>query len=116
MLRSDCHVHLDRIGPPHRTDPPTLDEFKAYVAREGITLVCAIYERSETLEAFSETSGVELVPFYWERRPASPSVPSNAAGVKLHPYIEKYSLTASNVGKVLRVAAARGLIARTAFT
>ncbi len=109
MRRSDCHVHFDRIGPPHRTEPASVQEFEAYVRAEGVSLVCGIYERPEILEAFRAAAAVDIVPFFWERHPTEPHIPVGAAGIKLHPYIEEYVLTESNVGRVLRVAAERSL-------
>ncbi len=107
-MRADCHVHIDRIGGPHRTQPPTPEQFADYAAREGISLVCAIYERDDVLERFQPV-GVQLFPFYWERQPLSPTIPPSARGLKLHPFIEQYPLELVNVAPSLDVAQARGL-------
>jgi len=109
MRRSDCHLHLDRIGPPHRTAAPTIEDLRTYVVRESVELIFGIYEREATLDAFRDAGIVEIVPFYWERRPRESSIPRKAGGVKLHPYIEKYELNGRNVGNALRAAAERAL-------
>jgi predicted TIM-barrel fold metal-dependent hydrolase len=95
-MRTDCHIHLDRIGPPHRTPPPTVEELVAYAQREDISLFGAIYEAEETLADF-QASGLRLFPFYWVRNPRRPNVPPSARGIKLHPFIERYPLERANV-------------------
>lgn len=107
-MRADCHIHLDRIGGPHKTQPPSVDLFLEYARREGISLFFAIYELDETLNRFRST-GFDFVPIYWERNPLNPSVPASAKGIKLHPYIEEYTLTIENVEPTLEEARARNL-------
>jgi predicted TIM-barrel fold metal-dependent hydrolase len=106
MMKADCHIHIDKIGEPHKTDPPSVDKFLEYVRREHISLCFAIYELHETLNRFAATK-IDLVPIYWERKPLTPTVPNSAKGIKLHPYIENYKLTSGNVGPVLEEARAR---------
>src|SRR5262245_15108381 len=67
-MRADCHIHIDRIGPPHRTEPPDTTEVVEYARREGIGLFGAIYERDETLARF-RAAGLTLFPFFWVRTP-----------------------------------------------
>src|SRR5882672_11005183 len=107
-MRADCHIHVDKIGGPHKTEPPSVEQFLDYANREGISLFFPIYESEETLDRFRST-GLSLVPVYWERTPLTPSVPSSARGVKLHPYIENYELTVENVKPTLEEARARDL-------
>lgn len=107
-MRTDCHIHLDRIGPPHRTPPPDLTEVTAYARRERISLFCAIYEQEETLIRF-QAAGLPLFPFYWIRTPLSPNVPASAKGLKLHPFTERYTLEVGNILPSLSVARDRGL-------
>jgi predicted TIM-barrel fold metal-dependent hydrolase len=106
--RADCHIHLDKIGGPHETQPPSVESFLEYARREQISLFFAIYEQDETLARF-RTTGFDFVPIYWERRPLEPSVPSSARAIKLHPYIENYSLVKENIEPTLEEARARGL-------
>lgn len=108
FVRADCHIHLDRIGGTHKTQPPSVDLFLDYAHREHITLFFGIYESDETLNRFRST-GYDFVPIYWERNPLNPSVPASAKGIKLHPYIEEYTLTVENVGPTLEMARARDL-------
>jgi len=108
LVKADCHIHIDKIGAPHKTQPPSLDMFIAYARQEQISLFFAIYELNETLEHF-RSSGLDLVPIYWERNPLAPSVPASAKGIKLHPYIENYSLIEENIYPVLDEARARNL-------
>jgi predicted TIM-barrel fold metal-dependent hydrolase len=107
-MRADCHIHIDRIGGPHKTPPPSIDLFIEYARRENISLFFAIYELDETLNRFRST-GFDLVPIYWERNPLNPSVPASARGIKLHPYIEEYPLMIQNVKPTLDLALARNL-------
>ena len=107
-MKADCHIHIDRIGGPHKTEPPTVELFVDYARRERISLFFPIYESDETLDRFQST-GLSLVPIYWERKPLTPSVPSSARGVKLHPYIENYELAVENVRPTLEEARARDL-------
>lgn len=107
-MRADCHIHIDRIGGPHKTPPPSINLFVEYARRENISLFFAIYELDETLNRFQST-GFDFVPIYWERNPLKPSVPDSAWGIKLHPYIEEYSLTIQNVKPTLDLALARNL-------
>jgi hypothetical protein len=107
-MRADCHIHLDKIGGPHQTEPPTVELFLDYAQREHISLFFPIYESEETLNRFLSTD-FSFVPIYWERKPLSPSIPSSAMGVKLHPYIENYELTIKNVRPALDEARKRGL-------
>lgn len=108
FTKSDCHIHIDKIGAPHNTQPPSVEMFNAYAKREQISLFFAIYERDETLGHF-RSSGVDMVPIYWERNPLVPSVPHSAKGIKLHPYIENYRLTKENIFPTLEEARARNL-------
>src|SRR5262249_21733064 len=101
-------IHLDRIGPPHKTPPPTTGELLVYARNESIDLFCGIYEHEETLQAFLKL-GLSIVPFYWERRPLAPRIPSSARGVKLHPYIENYIFTIENIQPVLAAVRERNL-------
>src|ERR1700759_2775601 len=96
FVRADCHIHLDRIGGSHKTQPPRVEMFLQYACREHISLFFAIYELDETLSRF-RTTDYNFVPIYWERKPLKPSVPASAKGIKLHPYIEGYTLTVENV-------------------
>jgi predicted TIM-barrel fold metal-dependent hydrolase len=82
--------------------------FLDYARREHISLFFPIYESEETLNRFRST-GLSLVPIYWERKPLTPSVPESARGVKLHPYIENYKLTADNVRPTLEQARKKDL-------
>lgn len=108
IMKADCHIHIDKIGGPHKTEPPSVDQFLEYARREDISLFFPIYESEETLHRFHAT-GLNLVPIYWERRPLNPSIPRSARGVKLHPYIENYQLTKENVMPTLEQARARDL-------
>src|SRR5262245_56729201 len=108
MMRTDCHIHLDRIGPPHRTPPPEVAEVITYAEREEIRLFGAIYESEKTLNRFW-AAGLPLFPFFWVRTPLSPTVPSSAKGIKLHPYIEGYVLELANLLPTLLVARDRRL-------
>jgi predicted TIM-barrel fold metal-dependent hydrolase len=107
-FKADCHIHLDKIGGPHKTQPPTVESFVEYANREEVSLFFAIYEREETLASFRATE-IDMVPIYWERRPLAPSVPASARAIKLHPYIEEYVLIKENVEPALEVARERGL-------
>ena len=107
-MKADCHIHIDRIGGPHKTEPPTIDLFLDYALREQISLFFSIYESEETLNRFRST-GLSLVPIYWERKPLAPSVPESARGIKLHPYIENYKLIADNVRPTLEHARTKDL-------
>ncbi len=107
-MRADCHVHLDKIGGPHKTVPPSVEMFTAYAQRESISLFFVIYEKDGTLARFQAT-GYNLVPIYWERTPLAPNIPTVTQGIKLHPYIERYQLTRGNVEPVLEEARARNL-------
>jgi hypothetical protein len=107
-MRTDCHVHLDRIGQPHKTPPPTVAELVAYAKREDIGLFGAIYEREDTLASFQAAS-LPLFPFFWVRTPLCPQVPPSAKGLKLHPYIERYAFTIENIRPTLLVAIQRQL-------
>src|SRR5690349_21836614 len=108
VMKADCHIHIDRIGGPHTTEPPHVELFLDYAHREQVSLVFAIYESEETLRKYRAT-GVSLVPIFWERTPLTPSVPDSAQGIKLHPYIENYRLTAGNIRPTLEEARARSL-------
>ena len=108
MVRTDCHIHLDRIGPPHKTPPPTVQDVLMYSRRESISLFCGIYEHEETLQKFTR-AGIPIFPFFWERKPQSPQIPPSAGGIKLHPYIENYVLGTKTVLPVLLVARDRNL-------
>jgi hypothetical protein len=68
-MRADCHIHIDKIGGPHKTQPPSVDMFLEYARREQISLFFAIYELDETLKRFRAT-GFDFVPIYWERTPS----------------------------------------------
>jgi predicted TIM-barrel fold metal-dependent hydrolase len=107
-MRVDCHVHIDRIGAPHKTPPPTVDETVAYTRREEIGLIAAIYEQDAVLETFRE-AGIDLFPFFWVRSPREPKVLASARGLKLHPYIDRYTLTVENVLPSLLIARERNL-------
>lgn len=107
-VRADCHVHIDKIGGPHKTQPPSVDSLMAYAAREQISLFFTIYESEDTLASFAKTD-LDLVPIYWERSPLKPSVPASARGIKLHPYIENYLLIRDNVEPALAEARNRDL-------
>jgi predicted TIM-barrel fold metal-dependent hydrolase len=107
-MRADCHIHLDKIGGPHKTVPPSVEMFTTYAQQEGISLFFVIYEKDETLVRFQAT-GYDMVPIYWERRPLAPNIPTSARAVKLHPYIERYQLTRANVEPALEEAKAKNL-------
>jgi predicted TIM-barrel fold metal-dependent hydrolase len=107
-MRADCHIHIDRIGPPHRTGPPSVAEVVDYARREGIGLFGAIYEQEETLTHFRD-AGLNLFPFFWVRSPLAPTVPASARGIKLHPFIERYQFTVEAVLPTLLIAQSRGL-------
>jgi hypothetical protein len=107
-VKADCHIHIDRIGGPHKTAPPTVESFIDYANREQISLFFTIYESDETLSEF-RSAGFGLVPIYWERNPRIPSIPNSARGIKLHPYIENYKLTIENVQPTLAEARLRNL-------
>lgn len=107
-MRTDCHIHLDKIGGPHRTPPPSVRDLTDYAEQEAIDLFGGIYERDETLNQFRET-GLTIFGFYWERSPQNPNIPQAANGLKLHPYIEQYELSSSVVGPALEVARERNL-------
>jgi predicted TIM-barrel fold metal-dependent hydrolase len=107
-FKADCHIHLDKIGGPHKTPPPTVEVFVEYACRAEVSLFFAIYELEETLASFRATE-IDIVPIYWERKPLAPSVPASARGIKLHPYIEEYVLIKENVEPALEVARERGL-------
>ena len=108
MKKADCHIHIDRIGGPHKTPPPSTELLAEYARRENISLFFAIYELDETLNRF-RSAGFDLLPIYWERNPLKPSIPATARGIKLHPYIEEYPLTIKNVEPTLEEALARNL-------
>lgn len=107
-MRTDLHVHLDKIGGLHRTPPPTVEEFRSYVARDAITVVGGIYEDVDTPAGFA-TEGLDIIPIYWERNPLRPTIPSAAEAIKLHPFLDGYQLSEENVGEVFQVAQSRGL-------
>jgi predicted TIM-barrel fold metal-dependent hydrolase len=107
-MRADCHIHIDRIGHPHRTGPPSVAEVVEYARREEIGLFGAIYEQEETLAHFRD-AGLNLFPFFWVRAPLDPVVPASARGIKLHPYIERYPFTVEAVLPTLLIAQNRGL-------
>lgn len=107
-MRADCHVHIDKIGGPHKTVPPSVEMFTMYAQREDISLFFVIYEKDETLARFRAT-GYDMVPIYWERTPLAPDIPTSARAVKLHPYIERYQLTRANVEPALEEAKAKSL-------
>jgi predicted TIM-barrel fold metal-dependent hydrolase len=107
-MKADCHVHLDKIGGPHKTVPPSVEMFMTYARREDISLFFVIYEKDETLARFQAT-GYDMVPIYWERTPLTPRIPASARAVKLHPYIERYQLTRPNVEPALEEARAKNL-------
>jgi len=107
-MRADCHIHIDRIGPPHKTPPPTVQEFVMYARRESISLLCGIYEHEQTLRTFS-SAGIPIFPFFWVRTPLTPRIPESAKGIKLHPYIENYILEEGNILPTLKVARERGM-------
>lgn len=107
-MRADCHVHIDKIGEPHKTVPPSVEMFTTYARREDISLFFVIYEKDETLARFQAT-GYDMVPIYWERTPLAPDIPNSARAVKLHPYIERYQLTRANVEPALEEAKAKSL-------
>jgi len=107
-MRTDLHIHVDRIGGPHKTQPPEPREVFRYARREGIDLLGLIYEDEETLRQY-ETGEFSLLPFYWVRSPLHPRIPASAGGVKLHPYIERYPLSLETVGPTLEVARDRSL-------
>jgi predicted TIM-barrel fold metal-dependent hydrolase len=107
-MRTDCHVHLEQIGPPHQTLAPTVEEFQSYVRQEVIDLVVGIYEHDEVLSPFFD-AGIEIIPFYWERTPLTPQIPTSAEGLKLHPFIDNFVLSPAAVGPAMEEAAQRGL-------
>jgi predicted TIM-barrel fold metal-dependent hydrolase len=107
-FRADCHIHIDKIGGPHKTQPPSVESFVGYAHREQITLFFPIYEHEETLGRF-ESTGLDLVPVYWERSPLAPLVPRSARGIKLHPYIDNYLLIRDNAVATLEEARSRDL-------
>jgi predicted TIM-barrel fold metal-dependent hydrolase len=107
-MRVDCHIHIDRIGAPHTTPPPTPEETLAYARREEIGLLAAIYEDDSTLARFRAV-GLTLFPFFWVRTPRSARVPETARGIKLHPYIERYPFTIENILPALLIARERQL-------
>ena len=107
-MRADCHIHLDRIGGAHKTQPPSIESLLEYARREEVSLFFTIYEHDETLIRY-RIPGIDFVPVYWERKPLEPSIPATAKGVKLHPYIENYPLVKAEVEPVLEEARARDL-------
>lgn len=108
MLRADCHVHLDPIGPPHNVPAPSLEDLLLYTRREAIGLVCGIYEREATLRKFAPTR-IRIVPFFWEHTPQAARIPASAKGLKLHPYLDGYVLKKNNILSALRIAQQRKL-------
>lgn len=107
-MRADFHVHLDKIGGIHTTEPPTVAELTAYVRHESIDVIGGIYEQASTLSHFG-IEGLEVIPIFWERNPRRPGIPNSAQAIKLHPFLDKYRLSADQVGPVFDVAASRGL-------
>ena len=107
-MRADCHIHIDRIGPPHKTPPPTVQDFLIYARRESINLFCGIYEHERTLQTFSSI-GVPIFPFFWVRTPLLPRIPESARGIKLHPYIENYVLEEGSILPTLQIARKRNM-------
>ena len=79
-MRADCHVHIDKIGGPHKTVPPSVEMFTTYARREDISLFFVIYEKDETLARFRAT-GYDMVPIYWERTPLAPAACQRSTGL-----------------------------------
>ncbi len=109
--RVDAHIHIDPIDPccvHHATPPPTVQELGEYVEQEQIGAVYAIYENAESLKRFSPVAA-KLVPLFWLRDISRPFVPEEARGIKLHPYLDRWTVNLQSLEPVLQVARSRGL-------
>lgn len=109
MFRADCHVHLSRIGGPHPEASPSPEEVDAYARSEELSWLFGIYESEPDLAAFRTVVSARIIGFYWSRRPAEERVPDTAEGLKLHPYLDGYTLERERVATALESAARRGL-------
>ncbi len=109
MYRMDCHVHLDKIGGPHKTRPPTPEDLAQYVETYKITHLIGIYDTPEIAERFQSSVPAKIFFFKWIRKPVEPQIEDFASGIKLHPYIDQYELNRQNTEPTLKLASQKGL-------
>lgn len=104
MCRIDCHVHLDKIGGPHRTRPPTPEQVVRYVEKYKLTHLVGIYDSPEIAERFRAVVPAKIFFFKWIRKPIQPHIEDFASGIKLHPYIDRYEFNRQNTEPTLNLA------------
>lgn len=107
--RIDCHVHLDKIGSPHRTRPPSPKQLIQYVKKYKLTHLVGIYDSPEIAERFRSVVPAKIFFFKWIRKPTQPHIEDFASGIKLHPYIDRYKFNRQNTEPTLNSAKQKAL-------